>query len=212
VVRAAYSALEADGARRLRDESFFSAPQLKRDPLDGGNTYRDEDHVTDRHLRRPAMIALFLTASAVGSSRAQQASPTTVGGPGVEAVWALEEQYWRFVQAGDVDRYRALWDEGFRGWPCWASHPATKAIIGDWVRDIRDQKVRFSYALTREGAADFGDIVVVFYQTPMLYEYPDGRAENRDRVFKFTHTWRKTGTTWKIIGGMCGQLLTPTGP
>ena len=26
-------ALEADGARRLRNESFFSAPQLKRDPL-----------------------------------------------------------------------------------------------------------------------------------------------------------------------------------
>src|SRR5206468_1626253 len=26
---------EADGARRLRNESFFSAPQLKRDPLGG---------------------------------------------------------------------------------------------------------------------------------------------------------------------------------
>src|SRR2546430_24748 len=30
---AAQQALEADGARRLRNESFFSAPQLKRDPL-----------------------------------------------------------------------------------------------------------------------------------------------------------------------------------
>src|SRR5216117_3043530 len=32
-IAAASQALEADGARRLRNESFFSAPQLKRDPL-----------------------------------------------------------------------------------------------------------------------------------------------------------------------------------
>jgi len=32
---AVWQALEADGARRLRNESFFSAPQLKRDPLGG---------------------------------------------------------------------------------------------------------------------------------------------------------------------------------
>lgn len=168
--------------------------------------------MTDRRWVHQAAIALLLSIAAARSSRAQQSSATTGGSPGVEAVWAQEEQYWRFVQAGDVDGYRTLWDEGFRGWPCWASHPATKAIIGDWVRDIRDKKARFTYSLTREGAADFGDIVVVFYQTPMLYEYPDGRVENRDRVFKFTHTWRKTGNTWQIIGGMCGQLITQTNP
>ena len=168
--------------------------------------------MTDRHWVHHATLALLLSISAASSGRAQQVSPSAGGGAGVDAVWALEEQYWRFVQAGDVDGYRTLWDDGFRGWPCWAAQPATKAIIGDWVRDIRDKKVKFTYSLTREGAADFGDIVVVFYQTPMLYEYPDGRVENRDRVFKFTHTWRKAGTAWQIIAGMCGQLLTQTNP
>src|SRR5213076_1722823 len=33
---AAQQALEAGGARKLRNESFFSAPQLKRDPLGSG--------------------------------------------------------------------------------------------------------------------------------------------------------------------------------
>jgi ketosteroid isomerase-like protein len=121
-------------------------------------------------------------------------------------VWGREELYWRLVQAGDVDNYRALWDDDFRGWPCKPQHTATKATITDWVRDIRDQKVKFSYSLTREGAADFGDIVVLYYKTPMVYEYPDGRVVDRDRVFKFTHTWRNTGKTWHIIGGMCGEL------
>ena len=31
-------ALEAAGARTLRNESFFGAPQLKRDPLDGSQS------------------------------------------------------------------------------------------------------------------------------------------------------------------------------
>jgi hypothetical protein len=159
-----------------------------------------------------AGIAALLVFSRTGLGHAQQATPTANQSAGVKAVWSLEEQYWRLVKAGDVDNYRKLWDEGFRGWPCKAQHSATKAVIGDWVRDIRDQRVKFSYSLTREGAADFGNIVVVYYQTPMVYEYPDGRVVDRDRVYKFTHTWRKTVDSWLIIGGMCGQLPPPTSP
>ena len=165
-----------------------------------------------RHWLYPAGIVTLLIVSRTGLGIAQQATPIASQNAGLEAVWRLEEQYWRLVKAGDVDNYRKLWDDGFRGWPCKAQHPATKAAIGDWVRDIRDQRVRFSYSLTREGAADFGSIVVVYYQTPMVYEYPDGRVVDRDRVYKFTHTWRKTGDTWLIIGGMCGQLPAPTSP
>jgi len=46
-------ALEAAGTRRLRNESFFSAPQLKRDPLDSASTPRTPDgHARNRYLRR----------------------------------------------------------------------------------------------------------------------------------------------------------------
>ena len=168
--------------------------------------------MTAWHWLNHAGIATLLIVARTGRGDAQQATPTASQSAGVEAVWRLEEKYWRLVQAGDVDTYRALWDDGFRGWPCKALHPATKRAIGDWVRDIRDQKVRFSYSLTREGAADFGNTIVVYYQTPMVYEYPDGRVVDRDHVYKFTHTWRKTGDTWLIIGGMCGQLPAPTSP
>src|SRR5438105_11532400 len=40
---AAQQALEADGARRLWNESFFSAPQLKRDPLGGSQALSQGD-------------------------------------------------------------------------------------------------------------------------------------------------------------------------
>jgi len=161
---------------------------------------------------KTAVIVLLSIVFLTSVAHAQQTTNKPAHDDRVEAVWKLEEMYWRYVQSGDVDNYRTLWDEGFRGWPCKNQHTATKAEIGNWVRDIRDQKIKLGYLLTRDGAADFGDIVVVYYKTPIIYEYPDGRIVDRDRVFKFTHTWRKAGKTWRIIGGMCGELPTATAP
>jgi hypothetical protein len=46
------------------------------------------------------------------------------------------------VPAGDVENYLTLWNKDFRGWPCNDVHPATKANIGDWVREIVDERVK----------------------------------------------------------------------
>ena len=123
----------------------------------------------------------------------------------VDEVWAMEDAYWRYVKAGEVEKYRALWNDRFRGWPCHNEHPATKAEIGDWVREIRDGKITFDYKLTREGASNVGGAVVVDYKTPMIWKYADGRVDGRTELWrKFTHTWLKVGGKWQIIGGMCG--------
>ena len=154
-----------------------------------------------RRLSKMFMLfapTLFLLVSAPTSAGQRRSS--------VDEVWAREESYWRFVQAGDVEGYRSLWHPKFRGWPCTAEHPATKASIGDWVREIRDGKVKFTYSLTREGAADLGSVIVVYYHTPMVWQYPDGRTEGSGEEHKFTHTWMRVGRTWQIIGGMCGDL------
>ena len=49
------------------------------------------------------------------------------------AVWQLEEAYWRYVKANDLEGYRTLWDERFVGWPGFAEHPVGKANITDWI-------------------------------------------------------------------------------
>lgn len=152
------------------------------------------------------VVATLLVISVTGICHAQQTAPTVAKSESIEAVWGREELYWRLVKAGDVEKYRQLWDDNFRGWPCKNQHTADKTEIGNWVRDIRDQKVKLTYSLTQEGAAAFGDIVVIYYRTPMIYEYADGRVEGKDRSYKFTHTWRKTGNSWLIIGGMCGEI------
>jgi len=168
--------------------------------------------MTIQRWSRYAEILVLSLLSMASLAHAQSATPNDSLNPRVEAVWKREELYWRLVKAGDVDNYRALWDDGFRGWGCKPQHSFTKTQVTDWVRDIRDQKAKVAYSLTFDGAADFGDVVIVFYKTPMVFEYPDGRVVDRDRIFKFTHTWRKTGKTWLIIGGMCGELPPPTSP
>lgn len=151
------------------------------------------------------LALLIVVAFTVAGTRLASSASARLHSADVDDVWAQEDAYWRYVKAGDVETYRTLWNEGFRGWPCHDPHPATKAVIGNWVQEIRDKKIKFSYSLTREGAANVGGVVVVYYQTPMIWQYADGRVEGRnDLPRKFTHTWMKVGGTWQIIGGMCG--------
>jgi hypothetical protein len=160
-----------------------------------------------RHARSVLDLAVvaFVALMPIRTGGAQTAPPAAKAQPSiVDEVWAREAQYWQFVKAGDVENYLTLWHKDFRGWPCADEHPATKANISDWVRDIRDKKIRFTSNPVREGATSVGGVVVVYYRTPMKYEYPDGHTESVGKPVKITHTWMKVNGTWQIIGGMCG--------
>ena len=152
-------------------------------------------------IQRTAGIAAVMAALMIGALAARFAPRTS----DIDEVWAMEDTYWRYVKAGDVEKYRTLWNDGFRGWPCHTEHPAGKSTIAEWVQEIRDGKITFDYKLTREGASNVGGVVVVFYKTPMIWKYADGRVDGRTELWrKFTHTWMKVGGKWQIIGGMCG--------
>lgn len=157
----------------------------------------------------PSATWRVLVLGAVGFLGLSPAIPASAEDQDVSAVWSLEDHYWRFVKAGDVENYRTLWHKDFVGWPCHMDHPAGKPSIGAWVQEIRDKKVVFTAELTREAAHDFGDVVVVHYRSTMVSTYPDGRVEGRDQVSKFTHTWMRVGSSWQIIGGICGRLTQP---
>jgi ketosteroid isomerase-like protein len=161
-----------------------------------------------------SFAVLLIGSGAPLVSRAQSAAKPSVSGASadVSEVWALEDAYWRYVKAGDVTRYLTLWHDDFVGWPCGSEHPGTKATIGDWVKNIKDEGVRYRYPLTREGSVDRGDVVIVYYSTPMISVFPDGRVEGqvngKDEARKLTHTWQRTPNGWKIIGGMCAPVVT----
>ena len=143
---------------------------------------------------------LFLLIVSVAMAFSATAGEPTEAEKGV---WQLEEDYWRYVQAGDVDSYVKLWHEDFIGWPCFSSSPSDKSGIDNWVREIRDNRWKFSYTLRPLTARTFGDVVVVHYAAEYVYDYGDGTKSGAGLWRKFTHTWKKIGDRWQIITGMC---------
>jgi len=123
---------------------------------------------------------------------------------GVQEIWDLEETYWRYVQAGDVENFVAMWHDDFVGWPCGSTEPHRKDTIGDWVQAIKDNGWHVTYELQPKAVQRFEATAVVNYSARVMYDYRDGTTT--ETLWKFTHTWAQTGNSWWIIGGMCGLL------
>ncbi len=121
-----------------------------------------------------------------------------------QEVWSMEESYWERVAAGDVGAYLDLWDEAFVGWPCTAEAPATKETIGNWISPVSEGTYEISYDLVPQAVRVFGDVAVAYYTTPIIYRFANGGVDGENELWKFVHTWRRDGDTWRIIGGMCG--------
>lgn len=146
-------------------------------------------------------------ALCVGISACTQ-EPST-GSVAEQEIWNLEDAYWQYAAAGDVDSYLALWHEDFVGWFCGADNPFRKVDIGKWVQAIRDEGQVLFYELDNKTSQVFDNLVVVYYTTPVEIVSPEGGHLWAGEVFKVTHTWMKVDDQWQIIGGMCGQLSAP---
>lgn len=167
--------------------------------------------LTRRTISVPAAFVL-MGLIATGHQAVSQEAPSSAKGESasIDEVWGREDEYGRLSEAGDVDAYRALFHDRFIGWPCGREHPTRKAGVGAWVREVREKQIKVTSEVIREGAEDFGDVVVVHYRGSELDTYPDGHTEGEGEEYRITHTWMRTGDTWQIIGGMCASL--PDGP
>lgn len=117
-------------------------------------------------------------------------------------VWQLEENYWKYVKAQDMVSYLTLWDDQFIGYPS-TNIIGNKDHIADWIADMyKDKKgLTYNYELTRKVENVFDDIVFVFYDAAQIWTN-DKKEVVEKTIFKITHTWKKTGKGWLIIGGM----------
>jgi ketosteroid isomerase-like protein len=127
--------------------------------------------------------------------------------PNEQAVWKLESNYWEYVQALDLDRYRDLWHANFVGWPSVSSQPARKDHITDWI-DLRTAKgARMKWFSLQPAASQATEnVVVTHYWLTSLWADKAGHGE--PSTMRVTHTWIKTAEGWKIIGGMSAPVPT----
>ena len=140
-------------------------------------------------------------------------SPLAFAGPADDeaAVWQLEQDYWEYVKANDLDSYRALWDQRFVGWPGFSPHPLGKENISDWIPPLHEDPEReLDIELKQEAVRSFGDIVVAHYLFKFIYRHPrTGEMIDEGNWGRITHTWQRRGDTWEIVTGMSASYDHP---
>lgn len=140
----------------------------------------------------PAIVAVLL------------ATPIFAASPSAEekAVWSMEDSYWRYVKANDLEHYRTLWHSDFLGWPSTSAEPANKDHITEWIatHTSRGETLK-SYDLERLAVQVSGEYVTVAYRIHTNWVGRDG-ADNGS-VTRIVHTWlHGAGGKWQIISGM----------
>jgi len=113
-------------------------------------------------------------------------------------VWTAEQNYFRYLQAKDLQKHMALWDDRFVGWPDYKEHPVDKKDIGaDIAEEFRSSQSTLPPGTlpTPESINVIGNVAVTYYFWPD----PD---KSSPFVYRITHTWLKTANGWRIIGGL----------
>ena len=142
----------------------------------------------------PLMLAVFAV-----SALAQQQTPEE------QAVWKLEQDYWKYVQAADLDGYRSLWHPNFIGWPQSSATPARKENITNWIKAHTDKREHLqSFELKEAGSQFTGDVVVTHYWIKDTWVDKQGAAATGSS--RITHTWLRVKDGWQIIGGMSAPI------
>ncbi len=121
-------------------------------------------------------------------------------------VWNLEKAYWEYVKTNDLEKYRALWHEDFVGWPYVSSSPLRKDHITDWIAMNTSKGVKLqSYSIQQLAIHVTGDVAVNYYRITANWATSEG-AEAKTDALRITHTWLRSHSTWKIIGGMSAPV------
>src|SRR5579872_4735672 len=129
-------------------------------------------------------IACIAIVAALFATPLLAASPSA----GEKAVWSLEDAYWRYVKANDLEHYRTLWHSDFLGWPLASPEPVRKGHITDWITahtGIGDTLK--SYELERLTAQATSEYVTVAYRVRLTWVGKDG--VDKPGGLRVIHTW-----------------------
>lgn len=118
-----------------------------------------------------------------------------------EEVWRMELKYWHYVEKNDTAAYNALWHKNFIGYPDSDSLTGKDRIAG-WITDVHNKKdLHYEFLLHKKLVNPFDDVVITFYDETDIWKDDKNEVASKE-VYKITHTWKKFGDSWLIIGGM----------
>ena len=118
-----------------------------------------------------------------------------------QEAWKLEADYWKYVQAADLEKYKQLWHPNFVGWPSVSAVPKRKDQITDWITEHTKNNEHLQwYHIEQAASQKTENVVVTHYWITQFWVDKEGNGE--PSTARITHTWIKTATSWQIVGGM----------
>jgi len=141
---------------------------------------------------RPAIVVIALASVLCAAQRSADE----------KEVWSLEDAYWQYVKANDLERYRALLHADFLGWPYSSPEPAGKEQITEWItaHTSKGETLR-SYELEYLKAQVTGKYATVTYRVRLTWT--DKNRTDKPGSLRIIHTWlHDAGGKWQIISGM----------
>lgn len=155
-----------------------------------------------------AGILIFVIVGCTKSNTSDEPtqSPIVVNTEQSESeAWHMEELYWEYVQNIDTISYKKLWHDDFIGYPSFGVGVSSKKGIAVWIPDLhKDPDLKFSYELHKIESNAIDDVVLVFYDADEIWTNKEGQVVRKE-TYKLTHTWKKYGDTWLILGGMAAK-------
>ena len=119
--------------------------------------------------------------------------------------WRMEERYWEYVQNIDTISYKNLWHENFIGYPSFGDGVSNKSHIAVWIPGVhKDPSLKYSNKLYKKAVNAIDDVVIVFYDVDEFWTDKDNKVVRKNTI-KITHTWKKYGDIWLILGGMAAD-------
>ena len=125
-----------------------------------------------------------------------------------QEAWKLESDYWKYVQAADLEKYKSLWHPNFVGWPSVSAVPVRKDQITDWITEHTKNNEHLQwYHIDQAASQQTENVVVTHYWVTFFWVNKEGNGE--PGTVRITHTWIKTATGWQIVGGMSSPSVMP---
>ncbi|MEL4455268.1 nuclear transport factor 2 family protein [Lutimonas vermicola] len=160
----------------------------------------------------PVTFALFLSVTITSCNKKNRESENTQATlPEIKKedleneVWRMEELYWDYVMKNDTIAYKNLWHNDFTGYPSFGDGVSDKSKIASWIPELHEDKSRiYSFKLYRKAVNSIADVVIVFYDFDQILTDEQNNVLEK-KTFKITHTWKKFGNTWLILGGMAAD-------
>ena len=139
------------------------------------------------------LVILFVTTSFAQSWSKEQTE-----------VWGAVETAWKTM--GDVDAFRTLIDDNYRGWTIGDLAPFTKQETISWLEwNTKKYKVEF-YKIHPLAIDVYDDIAIVFYSFQTLVVKVDGTGDGISSSGRWMDIYRKNDARWLLIADYGGKI------